>query len=219
MQVMPTSSMANEGDTQLPTVTMLDAVDTLRLAALCTPYGSADRGMQYLLPIGPSNEVVAHRFEFCGELPAFQITCRDFPFRSMRADIMKRMPGASHLIYSLASPDELAAELGTLVMLTRTIRGMQPGDLAKASGSSLEDVERIESGQGGDLAAFLRIAQALKFRRWLDGGLQAAAGELGRGPTNGGVAPPQVEGAAGPSRRRNLPLNLTPRSSWDCSGS
>lgn len=67
------------------------------------------------------------------------------------------------MIHTLATAGELMAELGRLIMLTRAARRLTAADLAKASQSSVEEIERMESGQGGDLLTLLRIAQALHF--------------------------------------------------------
>ncbi len=44
------------------------------------------------------------------------------------------VPAASHLILSLASPDELAGEIGHLIIATRTIRGMEAGIWPRPAG-------------------------------------------------------------------------------------
>lgn len=66
-------------------------------------------------------------------------------------------------IYALATPNELAAELGKFITLKRVARRWLPADLADASSLTLDEVVQIEAGQGGNLLAFMRIAQALNF--------------------------------------------------------
>ncbi|MDE1951351.1 MAG: hypothetical protein KGL51_00770 [Betaproteobacteria bacterium] len=67
------------------------------------------------------------------------------------------------MIYPLATAEELMGELGKSIMLTRSVRKLSVEDLAKASQPSVEENESVESGQGGDLLTFLRIAQVLHF--------------------------------------------------------
>lgn len=67
------------------------------------------------------------------------------------------------MIYPLATAEELMAELGKLITLTRSVRRLTAADLAKASQSSVEEIEQMESGRGGDLLTLLRIAQTLHF--------------------------------------------------------
>lgn len=75
---------------------------------------------------------------------------------------MSTMGRPVSIIYALATAEELTVELGRLIMLTRTVRGFTTDALAKASQSSVEEIERVESGQGGDLLTLLRIAQTLQ---------------------------------------------------------
>ena len=65
------------------------------------------------------------------------------------------------MIYPLATAEELMAELGKLIKHTRSVRRLTAADLANASQSSVEEIEQMESGRGGDLLTLLRIAQTL----------------------------------------------------------
>lgn len=67
------------------------------------------------------------------------------------------------LSYALATSEELVAEFGRSIRLTRAARQLSVDDLAKSSRASVSEIEAIEAGLGGDLLAAMRIAQALGF--------------------------------------------------------
>ena len=48
------------------------------------------------------------------------------------------------MIYPLATAEELMIELGKLIMRTRSVLRLSAADLAKASQSSVEEIERME---------------------------------------------------------------------------
>lgn len=67
------------------------------------------------------------------------------------------------MIYALATAEELTAEFGRSIRLTRAARLLSVDDLAKSSRASVSEIKAIEAGLGGDLLAAMRIAQALGF--------------------------------------------------------
>lgn len=89
------------------------------------------------------------------------------------------------MTYALDSAEELMAELGRLIMLTRTVRKLSVEDLSKARQSSVAEIERR-----GDRARRVgprrrsldvfadRPSPALRRRH--HGGVQAATDQLGR---------------------------------------
>lgn len=79
--------------------------------------------------------------------------------------VNNRRPRA--VIPALATAEELVGEIGKFIRLRRVARGLGVDDLSKASQTSVEEIELIESGQGGDLVAFVRIAQVLHFEEAL----------------------------------------------------
>jgi transcriptional regulator with XRE-family HTH domain len=65
------------------------------------------------------------------------------------------------MIYELASPDELAHEIGRNTRLARAARGLRQEDLAKLSNASLQAIKNLEGGGKVELVTFLRVARAL----------------------------------------------------------
>jgi transcriptional regulator with XRE-family HTH domain len=65
------------------------------------------------------------------------------------------------MIYELASPDELAREIGRNTRLARAARGLRQEDLAKLSNASLQAIKNLEGGGKVELVTFLRVARAL----------------------------------------------------------
>lgn len=69
------------------------------------------------------------------------------------------------MIYELATPDDLAAELGKNMRLARAARGMRREDLAAKSEASLQAIKNLEGGGKVELVTFLRVARALGMAR------------------------------------------------------
>lgn len=69
------------------------------------------------------------------------------------------------MIYELADPAELAAEIGKSLRLARAVRGLRQEDLANKSGASLQAIKNLEGGGKVDLVTFLRVASALGLAR------------------------------------------------------
>lgn len=65
------------------------------------------------------------------------------------------------MIYSLATPLELAAEIGKNMRLARAAYGLRQEDLAEKSQASLQAIKNLESGGKVELLTFLRVASAL----------------------------------------------------------
>ena len=65
------------------------------------------------------------------------------------------------MIYELASPDELAVEIGRNTRLARAGRGLRQEDLARLSHASLQAIKNLEGGGKVELVTFLRVARAL----------------------------------------------------------
>ena len=65
------------------------------------------------------------------------------------------------MIYSLATPLDLAAEIGRNLRLARAAQGLRQEDLAAKSKASLQAIKNLESGGKVELLTFLRVASAL----------------------------------------------------------
>ena len=65
------------------------------------------------------------------------------------------------MIYELATPFDLAAEVGKNMRLARAARGLRQEDLAKLSQASLQAIKNLESNGKVELVTFLRVAHAL----------------------------------------------------------
>ena len=65
------------------------------------------------------------------------------------------------MIYALATPLELAAEIGKNLRLARAAQGLRQEDLAERSKASLQAIKNLESGGKVELLTFLRVAGAL----------------------------------------------------------
>jgi len=65
------------------------------------------------------------------------------------------------MIYALASPAELAAEIGRNMRLARAAQGLRQEDLAERSKASLQAIKNLEGGGKVELVTFLRVAGAL----------------------------------------------------------
>lgn len=65
------------------------------------------------------------------------------------------------MVYVLATPEELAVELGERVRLSRIARSLSQEDLAAASQTSIQAIETLESSGQAELITFLRVAHAL----------------------------------------------------------
>lgn len=65
------------------------------------------------------------------------------------------------MIYSLATPTELAAEIGKNMRLARAAQGLRQEDLAARSKASLQAIKNLENTGKVELVTFLRVAAAL----------------------------------------------------------
>ena len=65
------------------------------------------------------------------------------------------------MIYELATPSELAQEIGKNMRLTRVGHGLRQEDLAQLSGLSLQAIKNLEGSGKVELDTFLRVARAL----------------------------------------------------------
>ncbi len=65
------------------------------------------------------------------------------------------------MIHELATPFELASEIGKNMRLARAARGLRQKDLAQLSEASLQAIKNLESGGKVELVTFLRVARAL----------------------------------------------------------
>jgi transcriptional regulator with XRE-family HTH domain len=65
------------------------------------------------------------------------------------------------MIPALATPFELAAELGKSMRLARAAQGLRQEDLALRSQASLQAIKNLENGGRVELVTFLRVASAL----------------------------------------------------------
>lgn len=65
------------------------------------------------------------------------------------------------MIYALATPEELAAEMGRSMRLARAAQGLRQEDLARRSEASLQAIKNLENGGKVELVTFLRVAAAL----------------------------------------------------------
>lgn len=65
------------------------------------------------------------------------------------------------MITSLASPFELAEEIGKNLRLARAAQGLRQEDLAHRSQASLQAIKNLENGGKVELVTFLRVAKAL----------------------------------------------------------
>lgn len=65
------------------------------------------------------------------------------------------------MIAALASPFELAEEIGKNLRLARAAQGLRQEDLAERSQASLQAIKNLENGGKVELVTFLRVAKAL----------------------------------------------------------
>lgn len=65
------------------------------------------------------------------------------------------------MIAALATPSELAAEIGKSLRLARAAQGLRQEDLASRSQASLQAIKNLENGGQVELITFLRVARAL----------------------------------------------------------
>ena len=65
------------------------------------------------------------------------------------------------MVYELAAPADLAAEIGKNMRLARVSRCLRQEDLAKLSEASLQAIKNLENGGNVELVTFLRVAGAL----------------------------------------------------------
>lgn len=62
---------------------------------------------------------------------------------------------------ALASPDELATEIGRSMRLARAAQGLRQEDLSSRSQASLQAIKNLENGGKVELVTFLRVARTL----------------------------------------------------------
>ena len=62
---------------------------------------------------------------------------------------------------ALASPSELAHEIGKNLRLARAAQGLRQEDLAERSNASLQAIKNLENGGRVELVTLVRVAQAL----------------------------------------------------------
>ena len=67
--------------------------------------------------------------------------------------------------FLLATPAEIAAELGARLKSARLAQGIRQGDLARMAGVSRAAVTSLENRGGSTLETFLRVAAALGLTR------------------------------------------------------
>lgn len=65
------------------------------------------------------------------------------------------------MIVALATPAEIAAEIGTSMRLARAAQGLRQEDLALLSQASLQSIKNLESDGRVELVTFLRVAHVL----------------------------------------------------------
>lgn len=65
------------------------------------------------------------------------------------------------MIVALATPFELAAEIGKSMRLSRAAQGLRQEDLALLSNASIQAIKNLENGGKVELVTFLRVASAL----------------------------------------------------------
>ena len=65
------------------------------------------------------------------------------------------------MIASLASPVELATEIGKSLRLARAAQGLRQEDLSSRSQASLQAIKNLENGGKVELITFLRVARTL----------------------------------------------------------
>ena len=65
------------------------------------------------------------------------------------------------MIIDLATPADLAAEIGKNMRLARAARGLRQEDVARLSQASLQAIKNLEGGGKVELVTFLRVAQVL----------------------------------------------------------
>lgn len=65
------------------------------------------------------------------------------------------------MIVALASPDEIAEDIGKNLRLARAAQGLRQEDLAERSQASLQAIKNLENGGKVELVTFLRVAKAL----------------------------------------------------------
>lgn len=65
------------------------------------------------------------------------------------------------IVPALATPFELAEEIGKSLRLARAAQGLRQEDLATRSQASLQAIKNLEKGGRVELVTFLRVARAL----------------------------------------------------------
>lgn len=70
--------------------------------------------------------------------------------------------------YKTASPDRVAASLGSTLAQLRLARNVTQQELAKRAGVSERTIKRFESGEGASLDTLIRLLQALELASRLE---------------------------------------------------
>lgn len=82
------------------------------------------------------------------------------------------------IVPALATPVELAEEIGKSLRLARAAHGLRQEDLAAQSQASLQAIKNLENGGKVELVTFLRVAKALGMVESILDGCQPAPQSL-----------------------------------------
>jgi transcriptional regulator with XRE-family HTH domain len=107
---------------------------------------------------------------------------------------------AAKLDYQIATPDQIAADIGATLMQLRLAQNISQEELAETAGVSVRTLRRLEAGEGCALDTFIRLLQALD----LAGHLRTLLPEPGIRPAERMVREAKVPQRAS-RKRKNKP--------------